>query len=90
MFRNYFLVAIRNMNKHKFFSAINIFGMTTGITACMLIFLYISDELSYDRFHARADHMYRVNLLGKISGQDIHTSTTCRPWLRPSWPRYRK
>ncbi|MBT1688718.1 ABC transporter permease [Dawidia soli] len=79
MFRNYFLVAIRNMNKHKFFSAINIFGMTTGITACMLIFLYISDELSYDRFHARADHMYRVNLLGKISGQDIHTSTTCPP-----------
>ncbi|MBT1709301.1 ABC transporter permease [Fulvivirgaceae bacterium PWU5] len=79
MFRNYFLVAIRNMNKHKFFSAINIFGMTTGITACMLIFLYISDELSYDRFHARADHMYRVNLYGKISGQDIHTSTTCPP-----------
>ena len=79
MFRNYFLVAIRNMNKHKFFSAINIFGMTTGITACMLIFLYISDELSYDRFHAKADHMYRVNLLGKISGQDIHTSTTCPP-----------
>ncbi|MCD9014288.1 ABC transporter permease [Parachryseolinea silvisoli] len=79
MFRNYFLVAIRNMNKHKFFSAINIFGMTTGITACMLIFLYISDELSYDRFHARADHMYRVNLFGKISGQDIHTSTTCPP-----------
>jgi putative ABC transport system permease protein len=79
MFRNYFLVAIRNMNKHKFFSAINIFGMTTGITACMLIFLYISDELSYDRFHAKADHMYRVNLYGKISGQDIHTSTTCPP-----------
>jgi putative ABC transport system permease protein len=79
MFKNYFLVAIRNMNKHKFFSAINIFGMTTGITACMLIFLYISDELSYDRFHARADHMYRVNLYGKISGQDIHTSTTCPP-----------
>jgi putative ABC transport system permease protein len=79
MFRNYFLVAIRNMNKHKFFSAINIFGMTTGITACMLIFLYISDELSYDRFHAKADRMHRVNLLGKISGQDIHTSTTCPP-----------
>lgn len=79
MFKNYFLVAIRNMNKHKFFSAINIFGMTTGITACMLIFLFISDELSYDRFHAKAEHMYRVNLLGKISGQDIYTSTTCPP-----------
>jgi putative ABC transport system permease protein len=79
MFKNYFNIAIRNMMKHKFFSAINILGMTIGITACLLIVLYVTDELSYDRFHAKADRIYQVGLHGKIGGQDIMTSTTCPP-----------
>src|SRR5688572_15049006 len=79
MFRNYLNVAIRNILKHKFFSFINIFGMTIGITACLLIVLYISDELSYDRFHANADRIYQVNLHGRIAGQDINTANTCPP-----------
>jgi putative ABC transport system permease protein len=79
MLKNYFNIAIRNMLKHKFFSAINILGMTIGITACLLIVLYVTDELSYDRFHAKADRIYQVGLHGKIGGQDIMTSTTCPP-----------
>jgi putative ABC transport system permease protein len=79
MLKNYFKVAIRNILKYKFFSAINIFGMTIGITACLLIVLYVSDELSYDRFHAKAGRIYQVGLHGKIGGQDIRTSTTCPP-----------
>lgn len=79
MLTNYFKVAIRNILKYKFFSAINILGMTIGITACLLIILYVSDELSYDRFHAKADRMYQVGLHGKIGGQDVRTSTTCPP-----------
>ena len=79
MFQNYFKVALRNILKHKFFSAINILGMTIGITSCLLIILYISDELSYDTFHKNANRIYQVGLHGKIAGQDIKTATTCPP-----------
>src|SRR4051812_43023628 len=79
MFNNYFKVALRNILKHKFFSAINILGMTIGITACLLIILYIADELSYDRMHANIDRIYQVGLHGKIAGQDIRTASTCPP-----------
>ncbi len=79
MFRNYFNVAVRNILKHKFFSAINILGMTIGVTACLLLILYVSDELSYDRFHANAERIYQVGLHGKIAGQDIRTANTCPP-----------
>jgi putative ABC transport system permease protein len=79
MLRNYFKVALRNILKHKFFSMINILGMTIGITACLLIILYVSDELSYDKFHAHADRIYQVGLHGKIGGQDIKTANTCPP-----------
>lgn len=79
MFNNYFKVAFRNILKHKFFSLINIFGMTIGITACLLIILYIADELSFDRMHANAERIYQVGLHGKIAGQDIKTATTCPP-----------
>lgn len=79
MLKNYFKVAFRNILKHKFFSFINILGMTIGVTACLLIILYVSDELSYDKFHTKADRMYQVGLHGKIAGQEIYTSTTCPP-----------
>ncbi|HYC84011.1 MAG TPA: ABC transporter permease [Chryseosolibacter sp.] len=79
MLKNYFKVAVRNILKHKFFSAINIFGMTTGVTACLLIILFVADELSYDKFHANADRIYQVGLHGKIAGQDIMTANTCTP-----------
>lgn len=79
MLRNYFKVTFRNILKNKFFSVINVLGMTVGITACMLIILYIADELSYDRFHAKADNIYQVALHAKIAGQDFRTYTTCSP-----------
>jgi putative ABC transport system permease protein len=79
MIKNYLKVTFRNILKHKFFSAINILGMTVGITACLLIILYIKDELGFDRFHAKADRIYQVGLHGKIGGQDIKTSNTCPP-----------
>ena len=57
MIKNYLKIALRNILKHKFCSLINILGMTVGITACLLIILYIKDELNYDRFHAHADRI---------------------------------
>src|SRR3982074_1264439 len=79
MLRNYFKVAVRNILKYKFFSAINIFGMTVGITSCLLIILYVSHELSYDKFHRDAGRIYQVGLHGKIGGQDISVANTCPP-----------
>lgn len=79
MFQNYFKVALRNILKYKFFSAINILGMTIGLTACLMIILYVVDELSFDKFHKDADRIYQVGLHGKLGGQDISVANTCPP-----------
>jgi putative ABC transport system permease protein len=60
MIRNYIKVAMRNLMRHKFISGINLFGLTVGITCCLLILSYILHELSYDRYHKNADNIYRV------------------------------
>ncbi|MBL7857006.1 MAG: ABC transporter permease [Cyclobacteriaceae bacterium] len=79
MLKNYFKVAIRNILKYKLFSAINILGMSLGLTACLLIVLYVADEVSYDTFHEHANRIYQVGLHGKIGGQDIRVASTCPP-----------
>jgi len=60
MFKNLFTIALRNIFKDKTYSAINILGLTIGITCSMFLYLYILDELSYDRYHKNADNIYRV------------------------------
>jgi putative ABC transport system permease protein len=60
MFRNYFKIAIRNLWKNKGLSFINIFGLASGMACSLLIFLFVTDELSYDRFNAGSDRIYRV------------------------------
>src|SRR4051812_42940518 len=60
MFRNYLKIALRNVWKNKGLTFINIFGLATGIACSMLIFIFVTDELSYDRFNAGADRIYRV------------------------------
>jgi putative ABC transport system permease protein len=79
MIKNYLTVALRNIRKHTFYSAINIFGLATGMAACLFILLYMVDELSYDRFHQDAANIYRIGLHGKISGQEINTASSCPP-----------
>jgi putative ABC transport system permease protein len=60
MFRNHFKTAWRNLMKYKFISFINLFGLTVGLTCCLLILTYILNELSYDRFNKDAGQVYRV------------------------------
>src|SRR5882762_1414590 len=60
MFKNYFKIAIRNLWKNKGLSFINIFGLASGMACSLLIFLFVTDELSYDRFNKGADRIYRV------------------------------
>lgn len=79
MFKNYFKVAFRNIRKNSFYSIINILGLAAGVTSCLLIILYVADELSYDKFHYDADNIYSIGLHGKIAGQEIYTATSCPP-----------
>ncbi|OGU60101.1 MAG: hypothetical protein A2V66_10430 [Ignavibacteria bacterium RBG_13_36_8] len=60
MFTNYLKIAVRNIKKQKWYSLINISGLAVGMACCILIILWIKDELSYDRFHKNADVIYRV------------------------------
>src|SRR5688572_1487160 len=60
MLKHYFKIVVRNLWRNKTYSFINIFGLTLGLTCFLLIALYVFDELTYDRFHAKADRIYRV------------------------------
>ena len=61
MIRNYLKIAFRNLSKHRFFTFINIAGLAIGVAACLIITLYIVNELSYDTHFKNADRIYRVN-----------------------------
>jgi len=61
MFKNYLKIAIRNLWKNKVFSAINIIGLASGLAVCLLIVLYVKDELGYDRYNANANRIYRID-----------------------------
>ncbi|MDP4265636.1 MAG: ABC transporter permease [Bacteroidota bacterium] len=61
MFRNYLKTAFRNLIKSKFYTSINIIGLAVGLATCLLILLYVLDELSYDKYNVKADRIYRVN-----------------------------
>ncbi|NIR50303.1 FtsX-like permease family protein [candidate division KSB1 bacterium] len=65
MFKNYLKVAIRNFLKHKLFSLINVSGLAIGMACCILILLWVEDELGYDTFHENANRIYRVIKLDK-------------------------
>lgn len=79
MLRNYLIIALRNMKKQKFFAAINVAGLATGISVCMLIWLYVADELSYDKFHRDYQNIYRLALRGRLAGQEFNTANTSVP-----------
>ncbi|HVI45002.1 MAG TPA: ABC transporter permease [Chitinophaga sp.] len=68
MFRNYLKIAARNLWRNKGFSAINIIGLAIGLAVCLLITLYVTDELSYDRFNEKAGRIYRVNADFLVNG----------------------
>jgi hypothetical protein len=60
MFKNYFKTAFRSLVRHKNYSIINISGLAAGIAVCIVIFIIIQFQLSYDNFHAKKDRIYRV------------------------------
>jgi putative ABC transport system permease protein len=78
MFKNYLKLTVRILLKNKVFSFINISGLSTGMACCIVIFLFVQDELSWDRFHEYSDQIYRVNTEWKYSttGETLQTTHT--------------
>jgi len=72
MLNNYLKIAFRNLKKHKAYSFINIAGLAVGMTCCILILLWVRDELSYDRYHEKADRIYRVTYAEEIGDAYDH------------------
>src|SRR5687767_10170753 len=70
MFRNYVTVAIRNLVNNKLYSAINIGGLAVGLAACLLILLFVRDELSYDRWLPNAERVAIVESTFFVPGRD--------------------
>ena len=90
MIKNYFKIAFRNLWKNKGYSAINIFGLAIGLATCLLITLYITDELSYDRYNKNAARIYRINSDIRFGGGDLHmtqTSDMMGPLLKKDYPQ---
>lgn len=79
MIRNYLTIALRYIVRHKVFTLINVSGLTLGITCSLMIFLYIQDEVAYDRFHDDADRIHRVLVSGVLQGEPLNSSGTGYP-----------
>lgn len=82
MLSNYFKIALRNLSRNKGFSFINLFGLTIGITCCLLIGLYIANELSFDKYHANADRIWRVSrkFTNKDGSMQLHLGHLAPPF----------
>ncbi len=83
MVKNYLLTALRNVNRHKGYSFINIAGLAIGMACCMLIFLWVKHEWSYDRFHENADSIHRA-VISWPHGSDTRWHWRTPPPLAPA------
>ncbi len=76
MLKNYLIISFRNLRKHFSYSLINIFGLGLGLATCLLLTTWIRHELSFDKFHEKADRIYRFSLEYAYGGQVVETSVS--------------
>lgn len=86
MIKNYFKTALRNLRKKKLYSAINIFGLTVGLSACLLIGVYINHEMSYDKFNVNASRIVRSTMEYGQAGT-VNTTATNGTKVGPQFKR---
>ena len=86
MFRNNLKIAWRNLVKEKIYSSVKIGGFALGIAACLLIALFINDELSYDRNFSDGDRIYRVIIVYKDIANDIYLQAPFAGALKEDFP----
>jgi putative ABC transport system permease protein len=80
MLKNYFRIAWRNLIRNKTYSLLILCGLATGMTCAAVLWLYVYDELSFDRYHRRADRIYRLNLQIKWSGNEYKLGIASAPF----------
>ena len=95
MIKNYLKSALRNITRHKFISFINIFGLTVGLTCCLVILTYIINENSYDKYNTNADDTYRVTrtFYSAPGVESLHLSAVAPPFgplLQNAFPDIKK
>ena len=93
MFKNYFKIALRHIGRHKGYSMINISGLAMGMACTIFIFLWVQDELSFDRFHGNKDNIYRVDTIFRTEGDTFYgsqTPATVAPFLKDNFPEILK
>ncbi|MBI1770751.1 MAG: ABC transporter permease [Bacteroidetes bacterium] len=84
MIKNYLLVTLRNLLRNKAFSLINIAGLAFGISCSLIIFLWVSDELSMDAFHAKKDRLYKILENQTYSGGQMYTFSSTPGPMAPA------
>ena len=79
MIQHYFTIAWRNLRRHAFYSCINIAGLALGIAACIVIVLFVFEELNYDTIKVRAERIYRVHNELKYGGNHTYINACSAP-----------
>ncbi|TWI79352.1 putative ABC transport system permease protein [Lacibacter cauensis] len=90
MFKNYIIVAWRNLLKNKTFSLLNIVGLAVGLACFILITMYVMDELSYDKHNEKAERIYRINSDIRFGGNDLRLAVCSDPMgatLKKDYPQ---
>src|ERR1700712_3660429 len=90
MLQNYIKIAWRNMMKNKFFSFVNIFGLSAGLACCMLIALYLNHETRYDSYQKNIKNLYQVGTIflktGGVDSKSANTPAPLAPALKQEFP----
>ncbi len=84
MFKHYAKITVRSLLRYKGHSLINLLGLALGMACCILLLLFLRDELAFDRFHANAEQIYRVTQEVAVPGQPVMNAAVTSPPLGPA------
>ena len=93
MLKNYLTIALRNLVRYKIYTVINALGLATGIAFCLLTFLYVRHEWTYDQFHQKSDRIFRLGMSGGMFGgrdnpRGVRLSEKIGPLMRENIPQF--
>jgi putative ABC transport system permease protein len=84
MLKNYFAISLRNIRQNPLYAFINILSLAIGLAACLVIYLFISDERSFDAFHAKGEVIYRLDEVQSFPGTNEQKVALSMPGMGPA------
>jgi putative ABC transport system permease protein len=84
MIKNYLSVVLRNIRQSPLYAVINVFSLAIGLACCIIIYLFIKDETSFDNFHRNSENIYRINQVQNFAGSDVHNVPLTMPGMGPA------